>query len=29
MLFTNACVTNSVCEPSWATFLTGKFSHIK
>ncbi len=27
MLFTNACVANSICGPSRATFLTGKFSH--
>lgn len=28
MLFTNACVANSICAPSRATILTGKHSHI-
>lgn len=28
MLFTNACVGNSICAPSRATILTGKHSHI-
>ncbi len=28
MLFSNASVTNSICAPSRATILTGKFSHI-
>ena len=26
--FTNACATNSICAPSRATILTGKFSHL-
>jgi arylsulfatase A-like enzyme len=28
MLFTNACVSNSICAPSRAVILTGKFSHL-
>ncbi len=28
MLFKNACVTNSICAPSRATILTGKFNHL-
>jgi arylsulfatase A-like enzyme len=28
MLFTNACVTNSICAPSRAVILSGKHSHI-
>lgn len=28
MLFTNACVTNSICAPARATILTGKHTHI-
>ena len=28
MLFTNACVTNSICAPARATILTGKHSHL-
>ena len=27
ILFSNASVTNSICAPSRATILTGKFSH--
>ena len=27
MLFSNACVTNSICAPSRATILTGKHTH--
>jgi len=27
-LFTNSCVTNSICAPSRATILTGKHNHI-
>jgi arylsulfatase A-like enzyme len=28
MIFTNACVTNSICAPSRAVIFTGKHSHI-
>ena len=28
MLFTNCCVTNSICGPSRAVIQTGKYSHI-
>ena len=28
MLFSNACVTNSICAPSRAVLLTGKHSHM-
>lgn len=28
MIFTNACVANSICAPSRATILTGKHSHL-
>lgn len=28
MLFTNSCVTNSICAPSRAVLLTGKHTHI-
>ena len=28
MIFTNACVSNSICAPSRATILTGKHTHI-
>ena len=27
-LFTNSCVTNSICAPSRATILTGKHNHV-
>ena len=28
VLFTNSCVTNSICAPSRAVILTGKHSHL-
>lgn len=28
ILFTNACVSNSICAPSRATILTGKHTHV-
>ncbi|KPL09819.1 MAG: sulfatase, partial [Bacteroides sp. SM23_62] len=28
MLFSNACVTNSICAPSRAVIFTGKHSHL-
>ena len=28
ILFSNACVTNSICAPSRAVILTGKHSHL-
>ena len=28
ILFTNACVANSICAPSRAVILTGKHSHL-
>ena len=28
MIFSNACVTNSICAPSRAVILTGKHSHL-
>ncbi|WKK65259.1 sulfatase family protein [Lutimonas zeaxanthinifaciens] len=28
LLFTNACVSNSICAPSRATILTGKHTHL-